>query len=392
MILIFCITSFSLEIDINGSFRTRTLNQSQYIQDGIEDEWIDSRARVFLNFSKDESLRFVLAFEIGDLRWGNTDAGMPRDGHNVQTKHIFLEWNPNQNSSIRIGLQDIYDSFYSSVFDEDAPGITYSYNTERSHLKAGYIYLKDKNVDRSEEDFHFAFIDNIYKISDSTRIKNLLYFSYFNDPKNYTDRSFYIGAGIEHTMRDLDFGSHIIFQNTKYDNFEYDKLRGYFLYAYCKYNFFDDSYLKLNFGYVPGDDDFSDSKTRGFYGIDDEDFLLVYDLEYSFLGRVNISHNRYGLTSYGFPNEGFMVMSAFYRHGPVFAAIGNLRATSRALSDLNIDKNLGIELNIGSIFNIMDGLRLHAVGALFIPGKYFSDRNYERKNGWMITSNLTYAF
>lgn len=390
--LLFAQTLFSLDLSIHGDFRTRTLNQSQYIVNGITDEWIDSRGRIFFDFKGNNNLKFVLGLEIGDLRWGNTDAGMPRDGYNVQTKHLYLNWDPDNHSTLRIGLQELYDSFNSSIFDEDAPGITYLYKGYGLNLKLGYIILIDRHVDSSKDDHYFMFIDNSYKLNNQTLLKGAFYYSTYSKYQGHSDRTLYFGAGFEHSYGNLEIGSQFIYQYTQYDDHIYDDLKGYFAYAYGKYEICDGSYIKLNFGYVPGDDDFSDRNATGFYGIDGEDFLLVYDLEYSFLGTINISHNRYGFTSYGFPYEGLTVISFFYSRSPFFSAIGNLRANSNALSNMGINKNLGTELNLGTDFFIMNGLRFRAVGAWFLPGKYFHDKGHTRKTGWMFTSNLQYNF
>ena len=97
------------------------------------------RVRTQVNFIASENLQGVLMFEIGEIRWGNTNGkngqgsggDLDADGVNVETKRAYLDWLiPQTDVSVRMGIQYIAmpsgTEFYNPVLSSDVAGIVIS--------------------------------------------------------------------------------------------------------------------------------------------------------------------------------------------------------------------------------------------------------------------------
>jgi hypothetical protein len=97
------------------------------------------RVRTQINFIASEYLQGVLMFEIGDLNWGNQNAGtsgrgsgagLDADGVNVETKLAYLDWLiPNTQVSVRMGIQSVTlpaGPMGSPILSDDVAGIVAS--------------------------------------------------------------------------------------------------------------------------------------------------------------------------------------------------------------------------------------------------------------------------
>jgi len=433
-----------------GEFRTRTEMYKAPVVDGDISQFVDSRLRFYMNAKMSDSLSFTYGLEIGDLKWGELGKGMPRDGINVETKHLYLDFKPDAMDSlaIRFGLLPVKDSFGGAMFDEDAVGLLITPKMENVKLTFGYVYLNDRMgnlngasvsttattqiklipvVNSAWSDLHYGMFDMNYTMSTSM---NLMFGAYYMNGKAtnlkiitpYVDtdehleltkntanaNSLWLAAGMSDKLSDTTtVGAQFIYltegigrtdllvesieedptSNAVEADLTYDPYHtfSYFAYAYGTYKASDKTNFKLNFGYIPG---FDGQDMIAFHGIDNKEYWSNFGLEYAFNGEVfDTNTGRLGYFA-----DGIMVISANANLGMVYINAGYMSATASYLSDLDISKYLGLEFDLGMKYDITKGLKLQAVGAIFLPGSYYEDKGNDTEIGYEFASCFKYAF
>lgn len=108
------------------------------------------RLRTQIDIVASESLRGVLAFEIGDTNWGTGSEGasLGTDGRVVEVRYSYVDWTiPETDVRVRMGLQPfILPGFVagSAILDADGAGISIAYNFDDT-IGANLFWLRAEN-------------------------------------------------------------------------------------------------------------------------------------------------------------------------------------------------------------------------------------------------------
>ena len=93
------------------------------------------RVRPQFDFIAEETLRAVLAFEIGTVIWGESSDDSPggaidSDGKSVKVRRMYIDWSPVENLQLRMGVQGVAlpsAALGNPILDSDIAGIVASY-------------------------------------------------------------------------------------------------------------------------------------------------------------------------------------------------------------------------------------------------------------------------
>lgn len=432
-----------------GEFRTRTQTYKTPVEDGDIQQWIDSRVRLYMTSKFSDSLAFTYGLEVGDVKWGETAKGFPRDGMNVETKHMYLDFTPDMMESMkfRIGLQPIADAFGSAIFDEDAVALMIKPQMDNAKINFAYVYMNDRmgakngakvNLSTISEpailsavaagysDLHFGMFDINYAMNEQMNIlfgayymngkaSNMTFITPYIDIDDHLEitrntanaNSLWAAFGATNKMSDdLTIGAQFIYLTEGVSKtyilveevdeegdrdvedelvFEPGHTFSYFAYAYGQYKMNDTTSFKLNFGYMPGPDG---ADMTSFHGINNMDYWTGFGLEYAFKGPV-FDTNPGRLDYFA---HGLMAITLNADFGPVYANVGYLSATSSLLEEADISKSLGMEFDLGVKHEITKGLQFRAVAAMFLPGSYYEDMGNENEIGYEFASLFRYSF
>lgn len=117
------------------------------------------RIRPQFDFIADETLRAVLAFEIGTVIWGEDSEDSPggaidSDGKSVKVRRMYLDWSPTAQLSLRMGVQGVAlpsATFGNPILDSDIAGIVASYAfTDNVTLTAFWLRPFDGGWNKTE--------------------------------------------------------------------------------------------------------------------------------------------------------------------------------------------------------------------------------------------------
>ena len=399
LMLMIPVMVFGVDFSYNGMFRTRTSQQTvadlESLAMGNEDviSWTDYRFRLFTTATMSDALKVVWGVEVNGV-WGDEDQN--RDEVSVMTKNLYLDFTPDMVDwmNIRLGLQGYADIFSSSIFDEDAVGIMLMPQFESVDLSMGYFVFHDEEVSDNTDRF-FTF-DIAKKMDKLTLMGEVIYnnsgsrtFMGMAFPAN----SLYLGAKADYDMDDMAFGGHFVYQTSSLDDDSAPDFNGYFAYLYGKYAVNEKLNFKLNFGYTPSS---LESETITYFeGINP--YFNPYGLEYIFPGSVmdfpieGSVINDAG-TYEGLPN-GFMVIALNAEYDMFYANFGmiNVVLDDDFFGD-DMDKDLGMEIDLGVRTQLTDGLDFCAVYAMFMAGGFMDEVGNDPANAHELSAKIEYNF
>lgn len=114
------------------------------------------RLRTQIDIIANEQIRGVVYFEIGEITWGESKSGgaLGADGQIVEVRRSYIDWAPNSDSKIRMGIQGITipsaTALGSLLFEDDVAGVTASYALN-DNLAATFMWLRPYDGDNTED-------------------------------------------------------------------------------------------------------------------------------------------------------------------------------------------------------------------------------------------------
>jgi len=397
LMLMIPVMVFGVDFSYNGMFRTRTTQQT-VIGDGslVFGEpnvisWTDYRFRLFTTATMSDALKVVWGVEVNGV-WGDEDQN--RDEVSVMTKNLYLDFTPDMVDwmNIRLGLQGYADIFSSAIFDEDAVGIMFMPQMDSMDLSMGYFVFHDEEVSGDTDRF---FTLDAAKTMDKLTLKGeAIYNISGTDDLSIFENSdtLYIGATADYDMDDMGFGAQFVYMSKSFDNEDID-INGYFAYLYGKYAVNEKLNFKLNFGYTPSK--LGDDSATVFTGINP--YFNPYGLELLFPGSVmdfpieGSIINTAGVWE-GLPN-GFMVIALNAEYDMFYANFGmvNVVLDDDMFGD-DMDKDLGMEIDLGIRTQLTDGLDFCAVYAMFMAGGFMDEVGNDPANAHELSAKIEYNF
>ncbi len=220
LILFFLLTSplAALDIDITGEFRTRAVNfQNKDLTSNNAIMIFDTRLRMWIIPKPTKNLSLYLGFEIGDISWGDSignfaddnnlgkssGGALGTDGVNIETKHIYVDYDFKQGFSFQVGFLPFSDPS-QFVIDSDIPGIVLKYKFGNFTIKGVYArsYSGPDGIDGDADQVAYAskdsdtidlsddrndyFISLEYKKSKKSKITGWIL---FDDNNKYKDKT-----------------------------------------------------------------------------------------------------------------------------------------------------------------------------------------------------------
>lgn len=167
----------------DGSYAPGGQNKKQY-----SSNFFEQRARLQYIAKASADLKLVSHFEIDYAYWGNSSYAVGRntggaqgaDSVNIETKSIYLDFNPCNFINVRMGMQPIADSFKGSIIDSDAAGVLLTgTNFGKFTPSAGYFRFNDTG-NRENVLGHltsdFLLLDGKYEVSKNFKVGGAYYF------------------------------------------------------------------------------------------------------------------------------------------------------------------------------------------------------------------------
>ncbi len=151
-----------LELTYGGEFRTRAI----MLNDMAEDNggWFDNRMRFDLAAKLADQLGVVWTTEVGNIVWGGAGGGYSTSGVNLETRELYLDYQMNwMDMKVRMGQQYWYDH-RSLVLDDYFSGITADMSLAGITTEIGFIKGNEgANITPTMDDSHVAFANFIFK-------------------------------------------------------------------------------------------------------------------------------------------------------------------------------------------------------------------------------------
>lgn len=157
--------AFTAQIDSSNFNRTPTTDYNAqgggyYDPTGVKKNqntstFVEQRARLQYIAKSDADLKLVTAFELDYAYWGNSSyttgngsgGAVGADSINLETKSIYLDYNPHANINMKVGMMPLQDSFKGVLFDSDMAGLLLSGSYGKLSQSIGYFRLEDKGAE-----------------------------------------------------------------------------------------------------------------------------------------------------------------------------------------------------------------------------------------------------
>ncbi|NVN89398.1 MAG: hypothetical protein HXX11_02235 [Desulfuromonadales bacterium] len=167
----------------DGSYDPSGTTKKQYSANFFE-----QRARLQYIAKANADLKLVTHFEIDYAYWGNSSYTTGRnqggaqgaDTVNIETKSVYLDFNPCNFINVKMGMQPIADSFKGSIIDSDAAGVLLTGNNFGKFTPSmGYFRFNDTGK-RDNVLGHLTsdmlLLDGKYEVSKDLKIGGAYYF------------------------------------------------------------------------------------------------------------------------------------------------------------------------------------------------------------------------
>lgn len=168
----------------DGSYDPSGKPKSQY-----SSNFVEQRVRLQYIAKANADLKLVTHFELDYAYWGNSSYAVGRnqggaqgaDTVNIETKSLYLDFNPCKHVNVRMGMQPIADSFKGSIIDSDAAGVLLTGNDFGKFTPSiGYFRFNDKGSRQDSVLGHltndYFLLDAKYEVSKNLKIGGAYYF------------------------------------------------------------------------------------------------------------------------------------------------------------------------------------------------------------------------
>ena len=369
---------FGVDFSYHGMVRTRTTQQTVIFESDMNEiphdtiTYSDYRMRLFTEATFSDALNLVWGVEVNG-QWGNEDQN--RDEVNVKTKHLYLDFTPDmiQMLNFRVGLQPYKDIYQGAIFDEDAVGVSIMPEVKFADLKMGYFVFNDEEAADGDSRRFYTFdaAKTFGKLTAKTAV-------IYNKDKDEELSSLYYGLTADYAFNDrLQAGALYAYCDNTWlpaDEDDYND-HGWFIYGYASYAVSDKMNVKLHYGMSPGKSN-DNGDYISFMGI--MPYFNPYGLEYLFKGPVMDDNPIFLTPGYDIYGDweiiGQQVIAANITYDMFYLNAGYVTLASFDWSPSGLDnytKSFGTELDLGVKLDVMEGLELSAVYAMFMPGDFF---------------------
>jgi hypothetical protein len=158
-------------------------NKNNYVANFVE-----QRTRLQYIAKANADLKLVTHFELDYSYWGNSSYAVGRnsggaqgaDSVNIETKSIYLDFNPVKALNVKMGMQPFADSFKGSVIDSDVAGVLLSSSYGKFSPSIGYFRFHDTGAGKDSVLGHLTndmfMLDGKYEVSKALKIGAAYYF------------------------------------------------------------------------------------------------------------------------------------------------------------------------------------------------------------------------
>jgi hypothetical protein len=363
--------------------------------------FVEQRARLQYIGKASNDLKLVTTFELDYSYWGNSSYNVQRNGGgaigadsiNLETKSIYLDFNPAKGYNVKLGMMPNTDAFKGVIFDTDMAGALVAADMGKFSPSFGVFRFSDdssSSLGTSTRDM--LMLDAKYQISNSFKLGGAYYLT--RDETAGSDIKMNIlGLNAAYTAGDLSLSGFAIYETGSINNTDVNSFAAN-LGAAMKVG---PGTARAELLYVQGSDD----GKNDFYSIAGEHGF--YNNEMVILGRDKNAMTTDNSIIYNVGNEGQGQMGLYLGYDlPVteklttafnvgFASIAEKNGTGND----NNSKYLGTEINAEATYTVLKGLTAGVRAGYVMLGGYYDDvalNNDSPANPYDVKLMVKYSF
>lgn len=388
LVIAFTVPATAFESVFGGYWRTRAYMQKDFSGDDTKSSdrtLVDTRTRLYYTAIFNENLKFVNKFEF-DAAWGGDKKGygdIGADGKDVEVKNSYVDFTLGAINS-KIGVQS-YKLGRGFLFNDDFAGAVITYKAEAFELPIFWIKAYEGSKGDNNADVDYYGIAPKFSLGDTGAIQPFAVWATSDDAKGMQQDQawppeedvtledldiFYLGFDA-----DLNFDMVSVWLTALYQFGEVDwndgleagsaDVSAWLAAIGAKVNF-DTFDLHGQIFYASGDDDLDDEDIEEFIPLKGQDYHWAEIMGGGMFDNSGYS-NDYSNNAPGWKNITNVIA---YNIGANFKVMDDLKlradlwyAERLESTDDYPDDPLGLEVDFGATYKLMDNLNLDIVAA-----------------------------
>lgn len=411
LVIAFTVPATAFESVFGGYWRTRAYMQKDFSGDdtkSLDRTLVDTRTRLYYTAIFNENLKFVNKFEM-DAAWGGVSTGygdITADGKDVEVKNSYVDFTLGAINS-KIGVQ-AYKLGRGFLFNADFAGAVITYKAEAFELPIFWIKAYEGSNGDNNGDVDFYGIAPKFSLGDTGAIQPFALWATSDDAEAYNATwpdadltledldIFYLGFDA-----DMNFDMVSVWLTAMYQFGEVDTLEegsadvSAWLAAIGAKVDFDTFDLHGQIFYASGDDDLDDDDVEGFVPLRGQDYHWAEIMGGGIFDNAGYSNNQSN-NSPGWENITNVIA---YNIGANFKVMEDLSLRAdlwyaerlESTDDYPADP-LGLEVDFGATYKLMDNLNLDVVAAYLFADDATTEGVANDENPYEIGAQLSLSF
>jgi len=410
LVIAFTVPATAFESVFGGYWRTRAYMQKDFTGDdtkALDRTLVDTRTRLYYTAIFNENLKFVNKFEF-DAAWGGVSTGygdITADGKDVEVKNSYVDFTLGAINS-KIGVQ-AYKLGRGFLFNADFAGAVITYKAEAFELPIFWIKAYEGSNGDNNADVDFYGIAPKFSLGDTGAIQPFALWATSDDAEAYdatwpdSDVTledldiFYLGFDA-----DMNFDMVSVWLTAMYQFGEVDTLEegsadvSAWLAAIGAKANFDTFDLHGQIFYASGDDDLDDDDVEAFIPLRGQDYHWAEIMGGGMFDNAGYSNNQ----SNNAPGWDNITNVIAYNIGANFKVMDDLSLRAdlwyaQLVEEEDLpDDELGLEVDFGMTYKIMDNLNLDVVAAYLFAGDATTEDVANDENPYEIGAQLSLSF
>lgn len=364
--------------------------------------FVEQRARLKYIGKASNDLKLVTQFELDYAYWGNSSYGVARNGGgaigadqvNIETKNIYLDFNPAKGYNIKLGMMPNNDAFKGILFDTDMAGLLVSSsNCGKFTPSFGVFRFVDDSTNKLGSSTNdMLMLDAKYEVAPNFKLGGA-YYLFLDDTTGNDTKMNVLGLNGEYSTGNLTLSGFAVYETGSINNTDVNSFAANVGAAYKV----GPGTARAEALYVQGSDDGKNS----FYAVNGENGF--YNNEMVLLGRDKNAMTTDNSIIFNSGNNGQGQMGLYLGYDlPVteklttafnvgFASIAEKNGTG---NDDN-GKYLGTEINAEATYTVLKGLTAGVRAGYAMLGSYYDNVTLDGKdpvNPYDIKMMVKYSF
>jgi len=366
----------------DGTYQPDKSNKSQ-----SSANFVEQRARLKYIGKASNDLKLVTQFELDYAYWGNSSYGVARNGGgaigadqvNIETKNIYLDFNPAKGYNVKLGMMPNNDAFKGILFDTDMAGLLVSSsNCGKFTPTFGVFRFVDDSTNKLGSSTNdMLMLDAKYEVAPNFKLGGA-YYLFLDDTTGNDTKMNVLGLNGEYSTGNLTLSGFAVYETGSINNTDVNSFAANVGAAYKV----GPGTARAEALYVQGSDDGKNS----FYAVNGENGF--YNNEMVLLGRDKNAMTTDNSIIFNSGNNGQGQMGIYLGYDlPVteklttafnvgFASIAEKNGTG---NDDN-GKYLGTEINAEATYTVLKGLTAGVRAGYAMLGSYYDNVTLDGKD------------